>query len=708
MIVSSPAKQPTPKLRRDLKLYSGPHDHDNGPTWTLHDPLRNRFFRLQWLDKVLLSHWNTGEAKAIISAIHQETGIRISSQQIQKMGQFLASNTLLTASNQQASNNLWQQSNTIKTSVGNWLLHHYLFFKIPLFKPDRFLRATLPFVGFIYSPVFLFLLTIAGMLGLYLTIRQWEVFIASIETIFSTQGVLWYFAALLLVKTSHELGHAITACRFGCRIPTIGVAFMVMFPVLYTDTSEVWKLRSMRERLAIGSAGVGAELLLALLATILWSFLPPGDARNSVVMVATITWITSLTINLNPLMRFDGYYLLADLLAMDNLQDRAFALGRWQLRQWLLGLREPAPEYFTAKRRTTLLIYAYATWIYRLLLFLAIALLVYHFLFKLAGLFLMAVELLWFIILPIARELKVWWLQKNDLSWNRHTVATLLGLAGIAIILATPWQEHMEAPALLTAKQNVRLYAPTPARLRNIYITKGQQVAAGESLLTLAAPDLEHEIVQINHQIADLQWQNDHAMNSQSMLENSLIRQKEMGQLLSKRAGLLDRKIKLHITAPFAGRVTDIENGLLPGRWLAAKQPLLELATINQQKIIAYIPEAAINRAHPGLQAEFQANDRQIPPINATIIKVDSMAMDTLEKACFASIYGGDIPVWQDARGRMIPVAAVYRLTLDIPQPHMKISNETIGTIKLPITKKTILHRVWQQVGQVLIRESGF
>src|SRR5690606_33005699 len=113
-------------------------------------------------------------------------------------------------------------------------------------------------------------------------------------------------------------------------------------------------------------------------------------------------------INASPFMRFDGYFLLSDYLQMPNLHARAFALARWDLRERLFGLGEPAPEHFRGNQRRALVLFAWATWVYRLVLFLGIAALVYHFFIKALGIFLFLVEIVWFIAKPLWSEIRAW------------------------------------------------------------------------------------------------------------------------------------------------------------------------------------------------------------------------------------------------------------------------------------------------------------
>ncbi|MFV0371668.1 MAG: site-2 protease family protein [Azonexus sp.] len=220
--------------------------------------------------------------------------------------------------------------------------------------------------------------------------------------------MLGFALALVVSKTLHELGHAVVATRLGVRVAHMGVAFLVMWPMLYTDTGESWRLRSHRQRLAISIAGVSVEMALAGLATLAWALLDDGALRQAALYLATTGWVLSLALNASPFMRFDGYFILSDVLDFPNLHERAGAQARVWLRRNLLGLNDPWPEMLARKTRRALIVFAFTTWLYRLIVFLDIALMVYFFFFKALGIFLMLVELVWFIARPAWSELAVW------------------------------------------------------------------------------------------------------------------------------------------------------------------------------------------------------------------------------------------------------------------------------------------------------------
>ncbi|WP_052700711.1 site-2 protease family protein [Methylocucumis oryzae] len=295
-------------------------------------------------------------------------------------------------------------------------------------------------------------------------------------------------------KLLHELGHAYTAARYGCRVPVMGLAFMAMLPMPYTDVSDAWRLSSKQQRLAIGAAGMITEIALAIIATFAWNFLPDGPVRSAAFLLSSSTWLITLSVNLSPLMRFDGYYLLSDAWGIENLQARAFAIARWRLRCWLFADNQEPPEILPKATMSKMVVYSYITWLYRLIVFTGLALLVYHFFFKLLGIVLFAVEIVWFIAKPIIAEFKQWRLLAKQAIPLKHPKLIVLSVIFIVVGLITPWHDTVYLPAILRAERHTTLYPPQPARIAQVLVTPGQRVTQGQLLFKLESPKLEDDI----------------------------------------------------------------------------------------------------------------------------------------------------------------------------------------------------------------------
>jgi len=697
------------QLRDELILHEGPRGRDGSPSWTLEDPARARFFRITWMQVEMLARWHLGAPEEIAAAVNRDTPLGVTVEEVKEFAQFLAMSNLLKVMGPDANAGLVRQVHAMDMHWSKWLLKNYLFVRIPLVRPERFLNAFKDPVEILYTRTFLIVTLLAGLVGLLLVARQWDVFIRTFLHFFTLEGALLSGAALLGAKVLHELGHAFTAKRFGCRVPTMGVAFMVMWPVLYTDTSAAWTLADRKKRMAIGAAGMATELALACYMTLLWSFLPDGPLRSAVFLLATTTWIMTLAINLNPFMRFDGYFLFSDFLDVPNLQDRSFALARWWLREKLFDFGEEKPEDFEPDQERILIIYAICTWIYRFFLFLGIALLVYHVFFKVLGIFLMIVELAWFIGRPIWSEIMEWTKRRDAYTWNRSTIRTAGIVLALVVLALFPWKGSVHGPGLLRAERQVQVFAPTPARLAEVLVQPGDPVAEGRPLFRLESPDLVHELGMVERQIAVLRWQSAfHAMVS-DVTANRQVTWRELEAALAQRTALSQQAQRLTIAAPFAGVMADLARPLVPGEWLPVGEWLGTVVAPETALVEAYVPEADLGRLSVGASAQFYPDEPSNPVVELTVVDIAQTATRKLDNVReLASTHGGRIAAITDRNGDTVPEQAVYRVLLkpvqDLAAPDLTLR----GTVVLDGERESLAVRAFNRVVAVLVRESGF
>ena len=720
-----------PALRDDLVLLPAPAGLDGAPGWTIHDPVRNRYFRIGPEAFALIAHWHHADPRSIAASVAAEALFEPTVDDVMGFYQSLAANNLTETTDTAY---LTRQAAAGKEGWFLWLIHNYLFFRIPLVRPDRFLSATSGWVAPFYSRAWLVFVLLSGLAGGLLLARQWDAFLHSFQHFFSPQGLVLYGIALMSTKLLHELGHAYTAKRFGCRVPTMGVAFLVMWPVLYTDTTDAWRLVSRRQRLAVGAAGMLAELTLAVFATLAWSFLPDGPLRSAAYFLATVSWVATLAINLSPFMRFDGYYLLSDALDVPNLQDRAFALARWKLREWLFGLGEAPPEAMAPRLRRILLAYAYVTWIYRLVLFLGIALLVYHVAVKVLGILLFAVEIGWFIARPLLMEMRAWWERRARFRPNPRTLLSAAGLAALVGLTVLPVTGTVSVPVVWRATGFTIVYAPFPARLEETRVKPGQRVAEGDLLFRLAAPDLEGKLRQAELRIDWMQEQIARLSASREQLDRLRAMEEDLAASLAERQGLLDSRSRLEIRSPLSGTVADLEDGLRPGRWIGPRLPLATVVAPGPGELVGYVTEADLDRLRPGAAARFHPDDPLRPRRAARVQAIDPVSVTVLDIPALASLHGGPVAVEGQngppagattSRSALSPVEAVYRIVfavgpvdgpVDGPAEGTgaagwaedKAVHVTRGIARVEGDTRSLAEHFWRSAAAVLIRETGF
>jgi len=223
--------QPLPALRDELQLFEAARNHDGTPAWIIQDPVNNRFFRIGWLEFEMLVHWSGNDVATLIRAINESTPLNVTPADVRQMLSFLSDNQLLRLDRPADVANAAQQKARQRRSPVEWLVHNYLFFRVPLVRPQAALARLKPWlerVNMAWVALVVGLLTLAG---LYLVSRQWDQFTHTLIDHFTWTGLLGYGVALLLAKTVHEMGHALVATRYGVRVAHMGVAFLVMFPI---------------------------------------------------------------------------------------------------------------------------------------------------------------------------------------------------------------------------------------------------------------------------------------------------------------------------------------------------------------------------------------------------------------------------------------------------------------------------------------------
>ncbi len=697
-----------PALRQDLKLLPGAHDEDGAPRWLLHDRVRNRYFTLAADALGLIRHWQPGRTLEEMRAYLAARGLDHEPEEIRAFIDFLIANNLVLARSAGACDHFVRQRREGRLSPWRWLLHNYLFIRIPLCRPDPWLNRVGPKLAWLLSTTAHRLVLLLGLLGAVLVLRQWDSFSATFLYFFSLEGAVLYGLTLVLVKSAHELGHALVSQRLGCRVASMGVAFLVMFPVLYTDTTDAWKLRSRRDRLRIVTAGVRTELYLALIASFLWGILPDGALRSAAFFVATTSWITSVLVNISPFLRFDGYYAFSDLLGVENLQQRAFALGRWRLRRWLWGLDDPLPEPMPRRRARLLTLYAWGTWVYRFFLFLGIALLVYHFFFKALGIILFVVEVLWFIVMPIFKELQVWRERRADFHWTPLRLIAWL-FPGLLLIWALlPLSVDVRVPAVLRAEQVQPLFAPESAQVEQVLVRAGLRVVEGQPLLRLTAPELSQQLAQTREQLQLVQLKLSRQSASREAQADQAVNRERLRQLGERLSGLEQREQKLVIRAPFGGVVSTMET-LASGQWVGRDQPLMTLVDSEQVMLDGLVHERDLNLLQAGQGGVFIAAGGEHPAVPVRLERIDISAIAALPYPELGSEAGGPVAVRRQD-DRLIPEAAHYRIQLrseGAVQSSLQPMRQAGMLVLEGKPRSALLHQL-QRMAALFIRESGF
>lgn len=705
----APESPRVPKIRQDIKLYPGTRHRDGSPSWRILDPVRNRFFEIGWLEFELLARWASHQnVDALIAQVEAETPLRPTEDEVVQFIRFLESGQLLVPTDREERGRLrsrWM------SGVKPWyeqLFHNYLFFRVPLVRPDKFLERTLPFAELFFTRSFVTILLAVLCIDLYLVTREWDELRRTFNYFFNLQGGLYFFIAASFSKVIHELGHAYAAKRYGVRVPAMGVAFLVMCPFLYTDVGETWKLADRRKQLVIASAGMATELALACFATLLWTITPEGPTKNVLFILATTTWVMTLAVNASPFMRFDGYFVVSDALDFPNLHERAGAAARWWLRRTFFGLYEPLPEpTFTAMQRAGLVAFAFTTWIYRLIVFFGIALMVYHLFFKMLGIVMMMMELVWFIFRPVWSEVAYLWSRKALVRLQVSPLSVVFG-ALLCLVWLVPVTNQMTAPAVLRLAQEQPVFAPFAARIKSVEVRPGQMVEFDQVLVQLEAPELSLRAQKAAISLASAHAESLTSAASGKLQEKRLVLLEQIAEALAEQKSVEEEAERLTVRATMRGVIRDMPAQIVAGRSIGSRELMMRVASPAPAVIEAYIGESSIESVQVGQGVNFVSSRADAPSIRGVVRTIDSTGSKVINRPLLVAPHGGDIPAVLDRRGGAQAQDPVYRVLIDPVGEVAALPSIERGTVRIETSLVVVAQNFVSKALSILMRESGF
>ncbi len=705
--IAEQLKIPWLGIRSDLCFHQGPLDPDGHHSWVVEDPVRGSNFRLgvaeSKLFRCLRLEKDLDDAAMMF---YRETSLRPDPSQIAAFIDNLQRNQLthlpadhvITDAEQQELNPPPQKS------WAQRVMHGYVYFRVPMLRPDALLTLMIPWMRWLWAPIMRLLYLAMGVSGLMLALPQAELYFSTVSFLFTAKGAVIFAVCLALLKVCHEFSHALTAKALGLHVRTMGIAFIVLWPILYTDTSDSWKLDDRRLRAKIDAAGMLFELVVAGVALFIWALIPDGVVRSLMFFLSSTSLISSLFVNINPFMRFDGYYILMDVWGIDNLQPRAFALMKHRFRRILFDWRAPKPEHHP--KETAMVWYAMGASLYRILITLSIALAVYHLYFKALGSFLLLVELWIFLLRPIYVELQYVFKHRELMGSRVRLAITIFVVAGLIAVLAIPSPQVETLPALVLYEGAAPVLAPHSGRLVGELPEKGSRVRRGEALLTIRNDEVVHQRDQVRYTLKELDAKLDTIGSSGKAggYRNWLV--VERIRLLAELEKLDQLNAQMEVLSPIDGIVLDRNLDFYAGAYLGKDAPLLMLARSDKRIVKAYVHEQIDERLprQAGLRATLHFSNLEIPVVDVVLRKRGTFPVGSIPNASLYDRQGGDI-VSRARDDRIVPREAHLPYTFDVFGLNADIPHGTPCEVWVEGVPQSIIGNMIDSLGRVLAEE---
>lgn len=469
--------------------------------WVVRDPGTNEFVRMSepaWGLVALLDGKRTvGEAWEVVCERFGDAA-PTQGEAMRALGQLYSSNLLVSELPGDARALLARLGQRRRRRAVQGLMG-FLFVRIPLFDPNDLLKRWERVGGLAFTWGGFAVWCVLMVLGLGALVSEWERFVSGVWGVLETGNLVWLYGAIAGAKLLHELGHGFACRRFGRvegiggEVHTLGVMFLVFVPLPYVDASTAWGLRSKWRRAAVGAAGMYVELGLAAVSAVVWSQTSGGLVNAIAYNLVFAAGVTTVLFNANPLMRYDGYYILSDLLETANLQQR----GNRELQHWVKriawGVRGSVGAARTSGERVVLLMYACLSGPYRVFLGLVIALFVAETL-PFVGIAIALATLVVFLVVPLAR-FAGYLLTSNELDRVRgRAVGTTLLAGGVIMVglLVVPAARSVGLDAEVMARERIAVHAREGGFVEWVRVS-GEEVGAGEELIRLENRWLEEE-----------------------------------------------------------------------------------------------------------------------------------------------------------------------------------------------------------------------
>lgn len=581
------------------------------------------------------------------------------------------------------------------------LVAQTLFFRKSLFDPDRVLTFLLPGVQWAYRPGVLMAGAVFAFLSLAAMMWNFEAVVAQGANFFtlSNLGLTWLL--FIVVKILHEFGHGLTAKRHGAEVHEMGFMFILFTPYLFCNVSDVWR-GGKAARVATGAAGIVVELMIASAAVWLWLFSQPGLFNQMCFNTIVLCSVSTLLFNGNPLMKFDGYYILSDVLEIPNLRAKSNAWVTGWAQKTLLGL--PAKGAPAAAHEASPLFgfYAVAAYCYGWFIMFSISIMIFDLLQPYGLEFISRTYVGLFLFVSLA--LPLYRLGRSVRGTPEFRVAALHRgklLAGVTLAIALsafflPWTETIKRSAALEHGRVESVSASAPGLLDEIFVVEGEAVLQGQLLGRLRNMDLQSHLDQLRWQRESLQvrWR---AVTSESSEEARLtvpVLARQIKEIDEEIVGAERRVASLELRAPRDGVVRTPRTVELLGRYFMGRQPVLEVGGGGEPRLLIALDEQQARKVRPGQPVHVIFTGLSGEIFHGEITSVPSAPAPGFSAPSLANIAGGDVPAESHAASSSLRPSVPHFETearLDLPPEKLAMLRaQSSGRARVQVRRTTL------------------
>ena len=569
-----------------------------------------------------------------------------------------------------------------------------LFIKIPVLDPEKLLNWMYPFFRWVFTPWFITFSVGLMLAALTLVISQWSTFqskLPEFQSFFNWRTIIYFWCSLAVVKVIHEFGHGLTAKHFGGEVHEMGMLFLVLTPALYCDVTDSWLLPNKWHRIWISAAGIFVECFLAAIATFVWWNTTPGLLNSLMLATMFICSVNTILFNANPLLRYDGYYVLADWLEIPNLRIKSSQFFAYAFQEKVLGLEVPVQSYLPRSRRFLFIFYAVASYLYRWVVTFSILFFLAQFLkpYKLQSIsYMLAIgSIVPLLIVPSYQMFKFVRQPGRMRKVKKARAAAFFAAAGLLVagILLIPTPLRVSGTLVLTAAKPKLVYAEVPGRLVELKVRDGDPVRAGQLIATLSNPEKFRERAQLYEQ-HDLSMVKAEASRRSARIADYDMAQAYLEQAIALEPAMakVDEQIaNLNLYAPCDGRAMGVPHPETTGQWVKPDKPFCEVGDPRRLEAHLILDQSDIDLIRTGRKAWVKVYGTSETTFVSRVLEVAKRNREEIPPE-LSNLAGGEIATKPDQKtGQAKPLTAVYEVIIPLDNRDLKLQPGLRGFAKI-------------------------
>lgn len=708
-------------------------------SWIVKDPVAMKYFRLRGPEYEALKMLQTKQGYQQIKRHLQDKfpDYKIEMRQVQALVNSMHSSGLLLSSAPDQAEPLRKRRNKELKQKAIGLASSIIAMKFPGIDPERFLSWLYPKVRGLYSNfafVIYFAIIIAAITLVLTNLNEFYTRLPDFSKFFGLNNLVFMGFVLILTKSIHELGHGLTCKHYGGECHEIGFMLMVLTPAMYCNTSDSWILPNKWHRIAIGAAGMWVEIVLASIATFIWWYTNPGWLHYFCLNTVFLCSVSTIVFNANPLLRYDGYYMLSDYLEIPNLSQVSKTAMINKLRTWCLGMKPTNVRLMPTRNQLAFAIYSVAAFIYRWFILIVI----FWFLseifepygLQVLGHIAIAISLFGMIAVPMFKLCKFFAYpgRIREVKMFRTVVSTVVVLAALWAVFFIPVPHFVWANFVVQPNRAQKVYVQYPGVLEQVHVQEGDHVSAGQPLATLSNPELEIDVLNLETELAKLNAD----LEAYQAVDVDPVRAAQLIQEAGVAIAGLKRKIKIRreqlgsltlvadrdgvvMPPPNTPEMPDVDRMRLASWSGTPLETENETATLQRETLFCYVGHPTDMQAvlvfeqsdakflSEGQEATLQLNAYRGKSISGKVDRVSQEELTSLPRE-LSKTNGGEMAATPLPDGAEQPMLKSFEASVPLTEVEkMKLLPGMHGIAKVRVGSSSIGSRLWRQL-QTMIK----